>query len=142
MRFEIVPLPVRAVAVDELVEVGLGRPAGEPADIDERLILAARLHSGLDVEIQGRDVARFRIGPNPDVGQFVEKFESYAAPSEHLVERREDDVAHAGRHLPEEGPAIGEERAHRATERRAGGEARGALVAVLVGKSRDRAIHA
>ena len=53
---------------------------------------------------------------------------------QHLVERGEDDVAHAGAHAPEERAAVGEEHPHRAAQRHAGGETRPAHVAVLVGE--------
>ena len=64
----------------------------------------------------------------------VEELEAHAAPLEHLVERREHDVAHAGLHPPEERAAVGEERAHAPRSACAGGEARPRDVAVLVGE--------
>jgi hypothetical protein len=44
----------------------------------------------------------------------MEELEAHARPHEHLVERREDDVAHAGLHAPEERAAIREEGAQHA----------------------------
>ena len=98
-----------------------------------------RLHARLDVELQRRlgHVARAsRASASPTLVQPVEEAEPHAAAPEHLVERREDDVAHAGLHLPEEGAAVGEEHPQRAAQRLRRRQTRGVRgIAVLVGEA-------
>ena len=117
----------QARAVDELLPVGLGRPAGQAADVDQRLVLVA----AADRPPGRRTPAPSTCGGSPppagdrrSVLEAMEEGEAHAAPTEHLVERREDDVAHAGVHAPEERAAIGEEGAHHAAQRLTGGDAR------------------
>ena len=62
----------------------------------------------------------------------MEELEAHAALLQHLVQRREHDVAHAGAHAPEERAAVREEHAHGAAQRHAGREARAFHVAVFV----------
>ena len=119
--------------IDELQPVRRRRPAGEPADVDERTVLGA-VHVGLHVELERLDVGRL-AGPQADVLEAVEEREADAAPAQHLVEGRENDVAHTRLHAPEERAAVGEERAHHAAERLARRDARARGIAVLVGEA-------
>ncbi len=102
---------------------------------------------------RARDVRRLArlCRPESQVLQPVEELEPHAAPPQHLVERREHDVAHPGSHLPEESAAVGEEGADRAAQRLPRGDPRPSDVAVLVGegeiveraheRARDRALR-
>ena len=65
-------------------------------------------------------VDRAPVGRQSESGRRVEELELHAAPAEHLVERREDRVSHAGLHLEEEGALVGEHEPQGSGERHAG----------------------
>ncbi len=127
------------LAVGELGVVGPGRPARQPAHVDQRLVLSAALDLRLDVELEGLDVGPL-AGSQPldrrqaDVLEAVEELEADAASAQDLVEGREDDVPHACPHLPEQRPPVGVEHSHRTPQPDPRGHRRPAGVAVLVGE--------
>src|SRR5438105_2899998 len=86
-------------------------------------LIAGAVHVGLHVELERLDVGRL-AAPQADVLEAVEEGEADAPPPKHLVEGRENDVAHTRLHAPEERAAVGEERAHHAAERLARRDAR------------------
>ena len=53
----------------------------------------------------------------------MEELEAHAPPAQRLVQRREHDVAHAGRHLPEDRAAVLEEHLRREEDRDSGAHA-------------------
>ncbi len=59
------PSRAQARAVDQLVPVGFGGPAGEAVHVDERPVLAAVLHLRLHVEGQRADVGALAVLAEP-----------------------------------------------------------------------------
>ncbi len=140
VRFEVPLLGLQGRAVPQLLPARLRRPAGQAVDVDQRVVAAgALLDPCLDVELERFDVGLLARGQlvgrrQPHVLETVEEPELDPAPLEHLVERREDHVAHPGAHLPEQRPAVGEEHAHGAAQRLPRRHPGPGAVAVLVGE--------
>ncbi|WP_157601323.1 hypothetical protein [Stigmatella aurantiaca] len=96
------------LALDKLVVERLFGPARQPTHIDEGLILA-RTGGRLPSDDDAFD-ARL-IGGEFEPLHPVEELESDAAPPKHLVQGREDGLAHARAHLVEDGTAVAREHA-------------------------------
>ena len=117
----------------ELVEQRGRREARQALDLDEGLV-------ALDAGRQARLHAERHGGDRPPVGghvqpiDAVEEAELDAAPAQGLVQRSEDDVAHPGRHLPEDRALVVEERLARQEDPPAGAERGHRRVAVPVGE--------
>jgi hypothetical protein len=92
-------------AVDELLPARLAGPTGQLVDLDERVI--ASIHK-LDLGHHRDLVDEAAIAREAEPRDGAEEAEPDAASSQHLVERREDRVAHARLHLVHERAAVAE----------------------------------
>ena len=119
VRLEVDACRCQTLAVDELAPVGLG--TASTAGRARRRAAGTRRRPTTSACTSNSSASTCGCSPGPapsrfgepDVLEPVEELEAHAAALQHLVERREDDVAHAGAHLPEERAAVGEERAQR-----------------------------
>jgi hypothetical protein len=111
------------VAADQLIEQRLARPARQAVDVDQRAVRRAAHGLGLDGDRDPLDhgVAG-GVAADRELLDGLEELEVDAARREHLVERREHGVAHAGLHLVRERAAVGVDHAQRVVQAGAGAD--------------------
>ena len=109
------------------------RPRRQTLHIDQRVVrgdTGGKVGLARDADRVDRIAGRVRH----QLVHLVEEGELDAAPLQHLVERREDGVAHAGLHLPHDGAVVVEGHAHHAAQHRARLDVRLGEVAAFVGE--------
>ena len=117
LLLEVHPEALQALGVHELLPAWLARPARQPVHLDQRIV-GGDGEASLRHHLDGVD--RAPVGRQSESGRRVEELERHAAPAQHLVERREDRVSHAGLHLEEERALVGEHEPQSSGERHAG----------------------
>src|ERR1700722_6264540 len=114
MRFEVAPFALKLASIDQLRIVRFRGPARQSPNVHQRCVLPCVFGFRLDVELQCFDVGALSLCKvlrirQPYRLEAMEEFESYSALLQYLIHRREDRIAHARVHFPEDGAARAEQ---------------------------------
>ena len=112
VRFEVQRVDARGVVTvrgEDLARWHTVRVAGQALARDQGVVLLASVGEA-QLTPDGDGVDASPVGADVQPVDAVQVLDAHPSPTKGLVQRSEHHVAHAGRHLPEDGPPVVEER--------------------------------